>query len=69
MSTLVASVTVTLIFFFLFTALGAIGSLIQSLIALVDILVGLICNTRRRDGGGERHGIQVGVRRDHRSAR
>ena len=43
-STLAASVTVTLIFFFLFTALGAIGSLIQSVIGLVDILVGLICN-------------------------
>ena len=43
-ATLAASLTVTLLYFFLFTLLGAIGSLIQAVIGLIDILVGLICN-------------------------
>ena len=43
-STLAASVAVTLIYFFLFTAMGAVGAIVQSLIGLVDVLIGLICN-------------------------
>ena len=43
-ATLAASLTVTLLYFFVFTLLGPIGALIQALIGLIDILIGLICN-------------------------